>query len=176
MNDHDQNDVKTIKPLRVLVMGVSGSGKSTIASNLAKSLDGSYIDGDDLHPQENIQKMSQGEALNDEDRKPWLKQIAKKFARAKRENKTLVVACSALKRAYRDQLREGETNLYTIFLDNDFDTLEKRMSQRAHFMPTALLKSQFETLERPIKEPRTLSISNGQPVEDVICKIVAWLS
>jgi len=137
------------KPMIVFVMGVSGSGKSTIGSLLATNLNFPFFDGDDYHPEANIKKMSNGEPLNDTDRKGWLEslnEIAKKH-----QEKGAVIVCSALKQQYRDDLTKGLTNEYHfLYLKGTLEDISKRLLDRkGHFMPKALLQSQFETLEEP---------------------------
>ncbi|GGD37357.1 gluconokinase [Muriicola marianensis] len=131
------------------VMGVSGSGKSTIGKQLANTLSLPFFDGDDFHPQANITKMSEGLALDDEDRKPWL-QILNSLAK-KHEQTGAVIVCSALKESYRNLLEKGiSPEPLWIYLNGSFDLISERLRQRkGHFMPSALLRSQFDTLEAP---------------------------
>ncbi len=138
------------KKVQILVMGVSGSGKSTIGTLLAKSLGATYLEGDDFHTPENVTKMSDGFALTDEDRWPWLDKLAQ-VAKTNSES-GFVMACSALKESYRSYLLDKiGPQLQIVYLDGDFDLIEKRMKLRSdHYMPTALLKSQFEALESPV--------------------------
>jgi gluconokinase len=133
----------------VVVMGVSGSGKSTIGRLIAQRLGGTFIDADDLHSAAARSKMSTGVPLSDEDRWPWLDALAARIAEQPAENGPAVVACSALRLSYRDRLRTGaDKPLAFVHLHGDEDLLELRMTRRSdHFMPTALLPSQLETLE-----------------------------
>lgn len=133
----------------IFVMGVSGSGKSTIGKQLANALSIPFFDGDDFHPEANITKMSRGLALNDQDREPWL-EILNSLAR-KHAASGAVIVCSALKKAYRDQLEKGLTpKPVWIYLNGDFNLISERLGQRkGHFMPPSLLRSQFDTLEVP---------------------------
>src|SRR5271166_872808 len=128
----------------VVVMGVSGSGKSTIASMLAQRLHWVYEDADWFHPKSNIEKMHHAEPLNDEDRWPWLHAIAEWIDATRRAGGHGVVACSALKRAYRDVLIGDRREVRLVFLKGDRDLIARRVAARAdHFMPTTLLDSQF---------------------------------
>lgn len=133
-------------------MGVSGSGKSTIGKLLAQNLDIPFFDGDDYHPQQNIQKMSEGKPLTDLDRQGWL-QTLNKLAIAQLKNNSCVIVCSALKEKYRDILNNSlDDKTLWIHLQGSFDLIQKRVQRRAdHFMPTALLQSQFNILENPEK-------------------------
>ncbi|WP_209399986.1 gluconokinase [Pseudozobellia sp. WGM2] len=137
------------KPPIIFVMGVSGSGKSTIGKLLAKKLELSFFDGDDYHPDENVEKMAKGHPLNDEDRKGWLVKL-NELAKENREQGA-IIACSALKHKYRKLLRNGlEDQLKFVFLSGSFELVSKRLQQRkGHFMPPKLLRSQFEALEIP---------------------------
>lgn len=131
----------------VVVIGVSGSGKSTIAAELAGRLNLRFADADDFHPESNVAKMSAGTPLTDEDRRPWLRALANWMSARAAEGESTVLACSALKRAYRDLLREGASQVAFLHLDGPAATIAQRMSTRDHFMPTSLLESQIATLE-----------------------------
>lgn len=136
-----------------ILMGVSGSGKSLIGSKVAALLSAKFIDGDDLHPAKNIDKMSQGIPLTDEDRLPWLERLNDASYSLYKKNETGFIVCSSLKKQYRDFLRKGSPNVHFLWLDGDYDIILARMQRRAgHFMPVALLKSQFEALECPLTE------------------------
>lgn len=145
----------------LLVMGVSGSGKTTIGKLLAERLNLPFLEGDDFHPKANILKMKSGQPLNDDDRQPWLENLAK--AGRKNEKTGFVMASSALKESYRKTLNSLTNNeLQIIFLDGSFDLIKNRMEQRAgHFMPSDLLKSQFDALEKP-KNATIFDISISQ--------------
>lgn len=129
--------------MRVIVAGVSGSGKSTVGTALADALGAEFVDGDDLHPVANVEKMAAGIPLDDADRRPWLGLIAQRLAGEDR----IVIACSALKRSYRDLIREHAPDALFLVLSVDRATLEHRMRSREHFMPPSLLDSQLATLE-----------------------------
>ena len=134
----------------IFVMGVSGSGKSTIGKMLSEKLKVPFFDGDDFHPEENVRKMQAGIPLTDEDRYAWLMRLHEVASeRAKQEGG--IIACSALKESYRKLLMEGiEDNVKWIFLEGEYGLIKERMlSRSAHFMPTKLLSSQFDTLEIP---------------------------
>lgn|SRR5690606_7723217 len=138
-------------PIILIIMGVSGSGKSTIGKLLCETLHMEFYDGDDFHPQENIDKMSAGHPLNDQDRAGWLEAIHAFGLQQLEQQHSCIIACSALKKSYRDVLRKDmEQQLKFIYLEGDFQTIQTRLAKRkSHFMPTALLKSQFDTLEPP---------------------------
>ncbi|MEZ8082729.1 gluconate kinase [Enterovibrio norvegicus] len=153
----------------VIVMGVCASGKTTIGALLAKRLDRKFIDGDDLHPRANIQKMSSGEPLNDDDRMPWLERIRDAAYSLESKNEHGVIVCSALKKKYRDQIREGNQNVTFLFLDGDMDLIMARMrARKGHFMKENMVKSQFETLDRPDNEPQTITVSIDCDIETVV--------
>lgn len=146
-------------PFLFLVMGVSGCGKTTIAKQLCETLQLPFIEADDFHPEANISKMKNGHPLNDDDREPWLKNLALELQ--KNEKTGGVLACSALKRKYRDTLTSLISKpLYIIYLKGSFDLIKTRMEERAgHFMPSKLLQSQFDTLEEP-KDAWKIDITN----------------
>lgn len=162
--------------IRVLVMGVSGSGKSTIGKLLADALECEFCDGDDLHPAENISKMKCGHSLNDADRLPWLHKIAERFRAATDNSESIVIACSALKKSYRDILREGDACLRIVYLAPSTDSLINRMKNREHFMPSSLLQSQLDTLEAPTSEELALRVSNQEEATLLTPDILKWLS
>ncbi|MEL0607231.1 gluconokinase [Vibrio echinoideorum] len=153
----------------VIVMGVSACGKSTVGEHLAKKLGRKFIDGDDLHPRLNIQKMASGQPLNDDDRIPWLERIRDAAYSLENKNEHGIIVCSALKKKYRDQIREGNNNITFLFLDGDIDLILQRMRQRqGHFMKENMIKSQFETLERPDNEPNTVVINIDGDIDKVV--------
>ncbi|WP_198295460.1 MULTISPECIES: gluconokinase [unclassified Diaminobutyricimonas] len=139
-------DVNSPRP--IIVMGVQGSGKSTIGRDLAASLDRRFIDGDDLHTPEAKAKMASGHPLTDDDRRPWLTRIAQTIADALVTGDSIIVACSALKRQYRDLMRQIVPSLLFVHLSGSQELIAERLSQRNHeYMPQTLLDSQFATLE-----------------------------
>lgn len=139
---------RTRSSLQVVVMGVSATGKSTVGAGLAEQLGWTFVEGDDLHPERNVEKMERGEPLDDDDRWPWLDRISDRARQAAAEHRSTVLSCSALKRSYRDRLREGVPAMFFLHLRAPEAVLAPRMAQRTrHFMPTGLLRSQIETLE-----------------------------
>jgi gluconokinase len=139
-------------PVHVVVMGVSSTGKTLVGRRLAQALGAEFVEGDELHPQSNIDKMAAGTPLDDEDRWPWLETIAERTREIGATGRSTVVTCSALKRSYRDVLRTAAADTFFVHLHSTFNLLAQRMREReGHFMPPALLQSQFETLE-PLEE------------------------
>jgi len=155
-----------------VVMGVAGCGKSTIGAALAEAVGGTYLDGDRFHPKDNIEKMSRGEALTDDDRWPWLEI----FGQASQHQHGLVIGgCSALKRSYRQRIVDaaGEPVLF-IYLDGSKQLIAERMGKRTgHFMPTTLLDSQFATLEVPTPDEHALAVDINATTEHIVEAIVA---
>ena len=163
-------------PCALVVMGVSGSGKSTIADALAKRLGWRYEDGDKFHPASNVAKMSAGQPLTDEDRWPWLQAIADEIDRTCKTGERVVVACSALKRAYRDILVPGRKDVRFVFLDGTEALIAGRLAARkGHFMPPGLLASQFKTLEPPAADERAVTVSIDATVETIVYDIIGQL-
>ena len=164
-------------PCALVVMGVSGSGKSTIADHLARRLGWRYEDGDRFHPPANVAKMSAGHPLTDEDRWPWLKAIADEIDRLAASGERAVIACSALKRAYRDILVHGRDDVRIVFLQGTQELIAQRLAARkGHFMPPGLLASQFKTLELPDTDERPIKVSIDAPVEAIVDNIVNQLN
>ena len=165
------NDVSVL-----VVMGVSGSGKSTIASMLAQRLHWVYEDADWFHPKSNIEKMHHGEPLNDEDRWPWLQAIADWIDATRRAGGHGVVACSALKRAYRDILIGDRRDVRLVFLKGDHNLIARRIAARAdHFMPSTLLESQFAALQEPQPDERAIVVSIVPHPREIVETIVKQL-
>lgn len=152
-------------------MGVSGSGKSTVGQALAERLNCPFFDGDDYHPAANVAKMAEGVPLNDEDRAPWLAALAALIKGQLELGETAVVACSALKRSYRDQLRVSDKVLF-IHLQGDFDLIWKRIRARDdHYMKEEMLQSQFDALESP-DESEAITVPIDQDVEATLAEIL----
>lgn len=155
-----------------VIMGVSGSGKTTVGRALAQEIGAPFYDGDDFHPAENVSKMANGIPLDDEDRYPWLLRLRNLIAEHLARRETAVVACSALKKAYRDLLRQGNEGVEVIYLQGSLDLIWQRMKGRqAHYMKADMLKSQFETLEPPSPH-HTLIVDIEQPVDVIVRRIV----
>ena len=155
----------------VVVMGVSGSGKTAVGKALAARLDVPFLDGDDLHPPENVAKMTRGEPLDDEDRHPWLERVGTWLAEHRDGG---VVACSALRRAYRDQLRRHAPDVDFLHVDGSAELIASRQAGRAgHFMPPSLLPSQLMTLERLGSDESGVVIDIDQPVSAIVEEYVA---
>jgi len=163
-------------PCALIVMGVSGSGKSTVAAALAARLSWPFEDGDSFHPPSNVAKMSAGHPLTDDDRWPWLQAIADEIDRVCQAGGHIVIACSALKRTYRDVLVHGRDDVRIVYLDGSQTLIANRLaSRKGHFMPAGLLDSQFKTLEPPHADEQALIASIDAPVETIINNIVAQL-
>ncbi len=146
----------------VVVMGVSGSGKTTVGTALAEALGVRFADGDDLHPESNVEKMAMGVPLTDADRWPWLDAVGALLAQG-----ASVVACSALRHAYRDRLRATAPALRLVYLHGSRELLARRMGHRDHFMPVELLDSQLATLEPPAADEWALSYDVAATVEEI---------
>jgi gluconokinase len=169
------NDISRM-PCALVVMGVSGSGKSTIGEKLAQRLGWSYEDGDRFHPASNVAKMSAGQPLTDEDRRPWLQAIANEIDRICKAGEHGVIACSALKRPYRDVLVHGRKDVRIIYLQGTRDLIASRLALRkGHFMPPGLLASQFGTLEPPDASENPVTVSIDAPIEIIVDDIVRQL-
>jgi gluconokinase len=165
-----------VRATRLVVMGVSGSGKSTVGAGIAAALGLRFIDGDALHPPENVARMQAGTPLRDEDRWPWLERIARALVDDAASPGGVVIACSALRRVYRDRIRAGAPDVRFVFLDGPADLIRARMAGRTgHYMPPTLLASQLQTLEPPgDDEPDVLRLDIARPAEAVIASAVAW--
>ena len=153
-------------------MGVSGSGKTTVGAALADALGLPFVDGDALHPAANVAKMAAGIPLDDADRAPWLDAVGAVLAAG-----PVVVACSALRRVYRDRLRAAAPELLLVFLDGSREVLAARMAARpGHFMPASLLDSQLATLERPDPDEHPVTVDIDAPVPEIVASLVERIS
>jgi len=160
----------------IVVMGVSGSGKSTVAEGLAEKLGIAFIEGDKLHPKSNDEKMSEGIPLTDEDRWPWLDLVGAELRKGSESN-GVVVSCSALKKIYRDRLRQATGGpLAFVYLDGSLELLSRRMGERkGHFMPLSLLQTQLATLEVPTGEPGVVAVSIDTTPEEIVSNALSAL-
>lgn len=157
----------------LIIMGVCGTGKSTLGKALAKSLGVRFIDGDDLHPQANIDKMRAGKPLDDADRLPWFDSVVQQLD----TQSPCIIACSALKRVYRQRLRESKTPLQFIFLDGPSDLIKQRLSNRdEHFMQASMLLSQLDTLEKPCDERDVITVSIAQSIAQQLEQIKPFIA
>jgi gluconokinase len=161
------------KPLSIVIMGVSGSGKSTVGKLLSQLLRCEFIDADDLHPESNKKAMAAGIALTDVERLPWLKIVGEELKSHSENSQPLIVACSALRRSYRELLTSFSPSLFFIFLDGTKEEIGARISVRSHeFMPSSLLESQFANLEPLVKDENGFRISIDASVETICATIV----
>ncbi|MBM3114531.1 gluconokinase [Jeongeupia naejangsanensis] len=158
-----------------VVMGVSSSGKSSIGAALAQAISAKFIDGDDLHPRANIVKMGSGTPLNDDDRAPWLERINDAVFAVDRKNETAVIVCSALKKAYRDRIRQGNDKLTFVFMEGSYELILERMKARqGHYQKAGMLQSQFDALEVPgADEPDVIHVSIDGDFESVLAQALA---
>jgi len=160
-----------------VLMGVAGSGKSLIGAALAKALGVDFVEGDHYHPPQNVQRMSAGIPLTDEDRAQWLRALALRIREAKNARTGLVVSCSALKRAYRDVLRAQARDVRFVFLKGERALIAERLAgRRGHFMPPSLLDSQFAALEEPAPDENVWVCDIRQSPEDIVAIVVARAS
>ncbi|MFM2278266.1 MAG: hypothetical protein RLZZ444_497 [Pseudomonadota bacterium] len=170
---------ETAQPWAIVVMGVSGCGKSSVGRAIGAALKIDFIEGDELHPPANIEKMSKGIPLTDEDRWPWLDRIGQIIRNARQEGRSIVVSCSSLRKTYRDRMRAAGSVLF-VYLEGSETLLTGRMSRReGHFMPVSLLKNQLAVLESPKGEPSVLTIditgSSAEVKQVAIAAVAAFL-
>jgi len=158
-------------------MGVSGCGKSTVGALLAQRLGAEFVEGDSLHPPSNVEKMAAGTPLTDTDREGWLQTIAVQLGTAHTDGRSLVVSCSALKRAYRDTLRASAPDLRFVYLQGDFDLLGARIAARSgHYMPASLLASQFAALQEPTADEHAITLDCRHEPEPLAAQAFAALT
>ncbi len=163
-------------PRALIVMGVSGSGKTTVGEKLAKRLGWPYEDADRFHPASNVAKMSAGHPLTDEDRWPWLRAIAAEIDRVLDAGGRIVIGCSALRRVYRDVLLHDRTDVRLVYLEGTQALIADRLARRKkHFMPPGLLTSQFNTLEPPTPDEHPVTASVALPVKRIVDDIIRQL-
>ena len=161
----------------VVVMGVCGCGKTTIGQKLAERLDAAFIEGDELHPASNKDKMAAGIPLDDEDREPWLDAIAAKAAELLSRAPCVVVSCSALKRSYRDRLRTAGQDLELVHLTGSKSLLQARMNERrGHFMPPGLLDSQLATLQVPEADETGINLNISGKPDAIVERALAFVT
>lgn len=163
-----------MKTCFVIVMGVAGSGKTTVGESLASRLGWNFYDADAFHPAENVAKMANGIPLDDVDRNPWLAALHALISASIRENRPAVLACSALKESYRQQLFDGNEGIQIVYLKGSYDLIGSRISQRKdHYMKPQMLRSQFDTLEEPTT---ALTVDVSKPVAEIVQEILERLA
>jgi gluconokinase len=161
------------KPVIAVVMGVSGSGKTTVSALLSAALGCQFQEGDDLHPAENVEKMHGGTPLTDGDRIPWLHKIAEEIDAWRARHESGVLTCSALKRSYREIIIDGRSDVTLVYLKGSYDVIHRRIAARhGHFMPVALLDSQFATLQEPTPDEHPIIVDVGSRPAEIAAEIV----
>jgi gluconokinase len=164
------------KPVVAVVMGVSGSGKTTVSTLVSAALGCQFQEGDDLHPAENVEKMHSGTPLTDGDRLPWLRKIAEKIDDWRAKGESGVLTCSALKRSYRDIIIGDRREVTLVYLKGSYDLIRRRMAERHdHFMPLTLLDSQFATLQEPTPDEHAIIVDVGGRPAEIAAEIVHQL-
>ena len=165
-----------VRPTLLLLMGVSGVGKTTTGQRLAKRLGWTFRDADEFHPPENIAKMKSGEPLTDDDRWPWLDAIGTWMDQKRTHGGRAIVTCSALRRIYRERLLGGRPDVRLVFLKGSKALIADRLSRRSgHFMPPALLDSQFKALEEPRRDERAIVVDVSMPPSQVVANIARYV-
>jgi gluconokinase len=155
----------------IIIFGVSGAGKTTVGKLLARDLHWRFIEADDFHPAANIEKMRSGHPLTDNDRRPWLEQLRQQIERSLSARENAVLACSALKRAYRDRLHVSD-EIKFVFLRGDYALVQKQLrSRHGHFMNATLLQSQFDALDEPELDENVVTIELGRRPEEIVERI-----
>ncbi|HEU4513824.1 MAG TPA: gluconokinase [Nocardioidaceae bacterium] len=160
----------------VVFMGVAGTGKSSVGKPVAERIDADFAEGDEFHPRANIEKMSSGTPLADEDRWPWLRSLADWTRERAEAGRPTVVTCSALRRVYRDVLREGAPDTFFVHLAGTPELILERMAGRKHFMPASLLDSQFATLEQLEDDEEGMVVDISRPVDELVADVLARLA
>jgi carbohydrate kinase (thermoresistant glucokinase family) len=167
---------RLVKPVIAVVMGVSGSGKTTVAALLAAALGCRFQEGDDLHPRENIEKMHGGTPLTDADRLPWLRKVAEEIDGWRMRGESGVLTCSALKRSYRAVIIGDRPDVTLVYLKGSRELVHRRMvARQGHFMPVALLDSQFAALEEPAPDEHPIVVDIGGRAAEIAAEIVRQL-
>ena len=162
------------EPVILVVMGVSGCGKTTVGQALAHHLGCEFAEGDQFHPPQNVAKMAAGTPLTDDDRWGWLKTLSARMAQARAKGQSLVLSCSALRKPYRDILREGAPRAWFVHLHGNIGVLHQRMASRpGHYMPPSLLQSQLDTLEMPEADERVVSLDIATPLPEMVSSVMA---
>ncbi|HSW21578.1 MAG TPA: gluconokinase [Burkholderiaceae bacterium] len=160
----------------VVVMGVCGSGKSTVGAAIALNLNATFLEGDEFHPPDNVARMAAGIALTDGDRQGWLQALGAQLGNARREERAVVLSCSALKRSYRDILRQQASDLALVYLAGTPELLAQRLAGRSgHYMPPSLLASQLATLEPPQADEHALTLDIARAPQAIVQDVLAWL-
>jgi gluconokinase len=160
----------------IVVMGVSGCGKSTVAALLAGRLGWEFIEGDALHSASNVEKMSRGVPLDDADRAPWLEEIARRLQAWRAAGKPGIIACSSLRRSYREIIAQGNEDVRFVYLRGRFSLIAQRLAARqGHYMPVSLLESQFATLEEPAPDEPAITIDTGTPASGLVNEVLRTL-
>lgn len=165
-----------MRPVRLVLMGAAGSGKSVLGERLAAQLGVPFVDGDSLHPPANIEKMRRSEPLTDADRWPWLDAIAAVLRSHVNARDSVIVACSALKRRYRDRLRAGDPHLKLALLNAPLPVLHERVARRGgHYMPASLVQDQCDQLELPAADEGALVLDATEPLDHLADAVSHWL-
>jgi len=162
------------EPMILVVMGVSGCGKTTVGQALAHHLGCEFAEGDQFHSPQNVAKMAAGTPLTDDDRWGWLQTLSARMAQARVKGQSLVLSCSALRKPYRDILREGAPKAWFVHLHGNIDLLQQRMASRpGHYMPPSLLQSQLDTLEMPEADERVVSLDIATPLSEMVISVMS---